>query len=306
MGDSNLLAVYAHPVHTTVNGKLFEIVHPFLDHLPIFGLTMAVQAAGRPPADRRHRPDDPPGADRLSIVALCLAFLLGRRGLGAGPAILGTLLLATAPSPRGARAAPGGGRDAARASAPRRATAGPYRWRSPPRGCCRRSRPAGVLRHRADGQGLRGGSGGGDRHGVALRGAVAPRGRGPGGRAPRDGGFLRLRRLLRLGPLPAGHRRLGGPAFGVLGVYQFISAPAGPSGANQQLRDGWWLLGWLALVLVTAFRGERRIDLVAWPILGYAVVIMLLAEHNRRLRLVPASRCTPWSTCWQAGWRGGR
>ena len=277
-GWSNLL-VYAHPVHTTVNGKPFEIVHPFLDHPPIFGLIVggAAWLQGARQLTDVTAPMIRPVPIVFSIVALCLAFLLGRRGLGAGPAILGTLLLATAPAAvlvqrqveaetllaplllGGLLLVPTGGDRPPRAAAAAGLLA-----------CCAIAPMVKVS-------------------GVAVAAVIATvllsAGRWRLAGAALAAGLLGTAAFFAYGAFYDWDLFLrviaGSEAqrYGVLGVYQFISAPAGPSGANQQLRDGWWLLGWLALVLVTAFRGERRIDLVAWPILGYAVVIMLLAEH---------------------------
>jgi 4-amino-4-deoxy-L-arabinose transferase-like glycosyltransferase len=64
---------------------------------------------------------------------------------------------------------------------------------------------------------------------------------------------------------------------GLLSGYTFITAPAGFADV-EPLRDGWWLLGWLSLGLLFRDRDRPRRDLfLAFPIVAYAVVIMLIA-----------------------------
>lgn len=277
-GWSNL-RVYANPVHTTVNGKPFEVVHPFLDHPPIFGLLVGGAAwlqGARQLTDVTAQMIRPVPI-LASIVALCLAYLLGRRVLGAGPAILGTLLLATAPAAVLVQRQV----EAEALLAPLLLGAlllVPVTRDHPPR----RARLAGLLACCALAPMVK-------VSGVAVAGVTAAvllsAGRWRLAGAALTAGLVGTAAFFAYGALFDWNlflRVIAGleaNRYGVLGVYQFISAPAGPAGANQQLRDGWWLLGWLALVLVTAFSGDRRMDLIGWPILGYAVVIMLLAEH---------------------------
>ena len=72
----------------------------------------------------------------------------------------------------------------------------------------------------------------------------------------------------------------------VLTVFNFIAAPVG---VNRPLHDGWWLLGWLGLLLL-AVVGERRVGVLAvvserprhgwflvWPAAAYTLVILILA-----------------------------
>jgi hypothetical protein len=64
----------------------------------------------------------------------------------------------------------------------------------------------------------------------------------------------------------------------LLSGYEFISSPAGFSD-SAQLHDGWWLLGWLALVVVASARRGRRADvLLAWPLAAFAITVMLVAD----------------------------
>lgn len=64
---------------------------------------------------------------------------------------------------------------------------------------------------------------------------------------------------------------------GVMGAFEFIAAPAG---INGRLRDGWWLLGWLAIGALAAGRPSPRQWLLAWPVLVYALAILALADEH--------------------------
>jgi 4-amino-4-deoxy-L-arabinose transferase-like glycosyltransferase len=67
---------------------------------------------------------------------------------------------------------------------------------------------------------------------------------------------------------------------GLLSGYEYIVSPAGFSD-SVRLHDGWWLLGWLALVLIAFVRRARRADLLlAWPIAAYALAVMLISDMN--------------------------
>jgi hypothetical protein len=62
---------------------------------------------------------------------------------------------------------------------------------------------------------------------------------------------------------------------GVMPAFDFIAAAAG---VNRRLRDGWWLLGWIGVGLWLA-RGRRspRELMLAWPVVAYALAMMVLA-----------------------------
>jgi hypothetical protein len=73
----------------------------------------------------------------------------------------------------------------------------------------------------------------------------------------------------------AGNRR------GVLAAFTFI---ASPSGVNRDLRDGWWLLGWIGLGLLAAGARRRRELFLVWPAAAYLLTMTVLigdwqAEH---------------------------
>lgn len=65
--------------------------------------------------------------------------------------------------------------------------------------------------------------------------------------------------------------------IGVMSAYDFLTAPAG---LNRRLRDGWWLLGWIGLGLLAARRLGRRELFLVWPAAAYAMVMLVLAGEK--------------------------
>jgi len=65
--------------------------------------------------------------------------------------------------------------------------------------------------------------------------------------------------------------------IGVMAAYDFIASPAG---INRRLRDGWWLLGWIGLGVLAARRGGRRELLLVWPAAAYALTMLVLAGEK--------------------------
>jgi 4-amino-4-deoxy-L-arabinose transferase-like glycosyltransferase len=65
--------------------------------------------------------------------------------------------------------------------------------------------------------------------------------------------------------------------IGVMSAYDFLTAPAG---LNRRLRDGWWLLGWIGLGLLAARRLGRRELFLVWPAAAYAMVMLALAGEK--------------------------
>jgi hypothetical protein len=64
---------------------------------------------------------------------------------------------------------------------------------------------------------------------------------------------------------------------GVMSAFDFITAP---SGLNRRMRDGWWLLGWIGLGLLAARRLGRRDLFLVWPPAAYAVTMLVLAGEK--------------------------
>lgn len=65
--------------------------------------------------------------------------------------------------------------------------------------------------------------------------------------------------------------------IGVMAAYDFVTAPAG---MNRRLRDGWWLLGWIGLGLLAAGRLGRRELFLVWPVAAYAMTMLVLAGEK--------------------------
>jgi 4-amino-4-deoxy-L-arabinose transferase-like glycosyltransferase len=68
-----------------------------------------------------------------------------------------------------------------------------------------------------------------------------------------------------------------GNRIGVMSAFDFITASAG---LNRRLRDGWWLLGWIGLGLLAARRLGRRELFLVWPAAAYAATILVLAGEK--------------------------
>lgn len=60
----------------------------------------------------------------------------------------------------------------------------------------------------------------------------------------------------------------------LLTIFNFIAAP---TGVNRSLHDGWWLLGWIGLVVLAVVGGRRGGWFLVWPAVAYALVILVLA-----------------------------
>jgi len=69
----------------------------------------------------------------------------------------------------------------------------------------------------------------------------------------------------------------GGRRAGVMGAFEFITAPAG---VNARLRDGWWLLGWIGAGSLLLGRSTPRKWLLAWPAIAYLAGILVLADER--------------------------
>jgi Dolichyl-phosphate-mannose-protein mannosyltransferase len=68
-----------------------------------------------------------------------------------------------------------------------------------------------------------------------------------------------------------------GNRIGVMSAFDFVTAPAG---LNRRLRDGWWLLGWIGLGLLAARRLGRRDLFLVWPAAAYAATMLVLAGEK--------------------------
>lgn len=272
------LPAYAHPVILQANATSYPIVHPYLDHPPLFSLLIGLwawAAGARQLTDVNAGMIRPP-AILLSVLAIGLAYGLGRRLLGRRPALAGVALLATAP---GAVLL---GREVESEAL------------------------LGVLLLAAllctlrvlDGEG-----GAGTLAGLGLCCLLAPLVKVPGlavggiaaavlaGRGHRPAAALAavaavagLGGYALYGELFDGRLFLavvadqGARRHGVMSAWEFVAAPAG---VNRHLRDGWWLLGWLGIGGLLARGARARTQmLLAWPVLAFSAALLVLADER--------------------------
>lgn len=260
-------------------GTHYNLVHHYLEHPPLFSLLMGawVVALGDRSLDQTVAAQVRIPAILLSTACVLLAYLLGRRLLGRRPALVGAALLASTP------AAILFGRQAEtealmaflllaallltlRISAG--AAAGP--WTVAALCACCLAAPLAKL------------------SGVALPGVCAVillvDGRWRLALAAVGSGVASLLLFVAYGAVIDWHSFLIGleaqnaNRTGVLAAVEFVIAPAG---MNRELRDGWWVLGWIG-VGALCFTGSRRRQLyLAWPAAAYALTMMVMVGERQ-------------------------
>jgi hypothetical protein len=245
------------------------LAHPYLDAPPLFAWIAGAAAwldGDRTLTDTIHDPGPRLVGIALAVVAAALAFALGRRVLGLAPALVGLFLFAVSPAPVVL------GRLLAAeqllavlllasllAVYQLRRVPGDRRWQAVLVACC-------LLAPLAKAPGLA----------VGASAAI----------------LLASRRQFRLAGWAAGAAvagqllvlaysatqdwhaytevtRLRGMQLSAFTGYRFIAASFGFD--NQQMFDGWWLLGWLGLAELL---GRRRGD---WDLLTVPAVVYLVA-----------------------------
>jgi 4-amino-4-deoxy-L-arabinose transferase-like glycosyltransferase len=285
------------------------LVHPYIDAPPLFTWLVGAVAwldGDRSLADVLHDPGPRLLGIALSIVALVLAYLLGRLVLGVLPAVIGLWLMATSPIPvvldRLVAA------EQLLAVLLLAALLAVFHLRREP----------------------------GNRHWLGLLLAcclVAPGVKTPGLVVGVSAMLLfGARRQFRLALLAGGAALLGEVAvlaytasldwhsyagevrirarqLSGLTAYRFITNTTGFDG--QQAFDGWWLLGWLGLAEVI---GRRRgdWDLLTVPAIVYLLLMLgLAAEYSSgygwyRITLIPivylAAGRFLWLAAWELSW----
>jgi 4-amino-4-deoxy-L-arabinose transferase-like glycosyltransferase len=256
------------------NGTNYPMVHHWMDHPPLFSYLMGgwVMLLG----DRRLS-DVKAWQVRIlpilfAVVSVLLAYLLARRFVGRGPALIGAGLLATAPGAvlLSRQAEPEALQAVLLLAAllltlrVAEARAGP--WTVAALLLCAVAAPLAKV------------------SGVAVAGicgviliaegrlrlAAATLGAGAAGLAlfAVYGAVVDWQLFVRILAMQAGNR------LGVMSAFDFITAQ---TGVNRTLRDGWWILGWLALGLLALGRLKRRELYLVWPAAAYAVVMLLMA-----------------------------
>jgi 4-amino-4-deoxy-L-arabinose transferase-like glycosyltransferase len=275
------LRAYPHvfPIPEPDNGKPLPGVHPWLDHPPLFALLIGGYALL---AGETKFSDVSVAVIRLPVIALSLVtlligYLLGRRVLGEWPALIAAALFAVTP------AAVLSSREVES-----EALLAPMLMASL------------LILHRL----LREEAAPWEPWVLLLMCALAPLIKVPGAcLAVIVAVVLAVHGRWRLAGLSVALSCLGLLAYAVYGIvidwqrfaavialqasrhstllsgYQFITAPAFTD--RIRLRDGWWLLGWMALAAVASMQRHRRADLlIAWPVVAFTGAVMLLADPS--------------------------
>ena len=287
----------------TINEATYPIVHPWLDHPPLFSVLIGAEAwllGARDLADVTPEMIRPV-AITLSSLSIVLLYALGRRVLPWQAALVGAALLATAP----VAVLFGRAVESENLLAPLLLM-------------------SLLLTHRLlTGEGRRPAIAG-----LALFCVAASMTKVPGvtvGIA--CGGVLLVGGRWRLAALAVGAGVLGlllyagygalldwhtftavlsaqeARRHGVMGAYEFIVAPAG-IGTNA--RDGWWVVGWIGMgaLLVSRSRGAR---LLPWAALLFVAAILLFADERLvsrfgwyRIAIYPLVYAAAAYVCWGA------
>jgi 4-amino-4-deoxy-L-arabinose transferase-like glycosyltransferase len=292
-----------HPTYLGLNGTVYPIVHPYLDHPPLFSLLVGGEAwlLGARDLQDVTATMIRPVAVGLSTLSTYLAYVLGRRVLPRGAALAGAALLATAP----VAVLFGRQVESENLLAPLLLM-------------------ALILSHRLlSGEGSRWAIAG-----LVLCCIAASLTKVPGIAVGAACGLLLfLNGRWRLGLL-AGSAAIaglvlyaaygalidwqvfmavinaqGGRREGVMGAYEFIVAPAG---IGRRIRDGWWVLGWLGLGALLMTR-RRPPWLLAGASLVFATAIMVLASQSLvarygwyRIAVYPLVYVAAGYVCWEA------
>jgi 4-amino-4-deoxy-L-arabinose transferase-like glycosyltransferase len=292
-----------HPTYLALNGTTYPMVHPYLDHPPLFSLLIGGEAwllGARNFADVTATMIRPV-AVVLSTLSTYLAYVLGRRVLPRGAALVGVAILATAP----VAVLFGRQVESENLLAPLLLL-------------------ALILVHRLlSGEGSRWAMAGlvvccvaasltkvpGIAVGVACALLLALNGRWRLGLVAVAAGIAGLLLYAAYGALVdwqvflAVLKAQSGRREGVMGAYEFIVAPAG---IGKRIRDGWWVLGWLGLGALLIGR-RRPPALLAGAALVFTATIMVLASESLvirygwyRIAVYPLVYVAAGYVCWQA------
>jgi uncharacterized membrane protein len=269
---------YGRPDELSAYGTTFPIVHHWLDHPPLFSLIVGgwIWLLGV-----RDMVDVSPLQVRVlpvlfSTVTIPLAQVLGRPLLGRRAALLGALLLATAPGAvlLGRNTEPESLQAVlllvALLLTMRAVRAGVGPWSVAALLACCLAAPLLKV------------------SGLAIGGTCAVI-LAAGGRWRLAAWVAGVTVLALVGYVVYGAlvdwqlftRVIAGQAtnrIGVMAGFDFITSP---SGINRRLRDGWWLLGWIGFGLMLA-RGRRWRELfLVWPAAAYVVTMVVLAGERQ-------------------------
>jgi 4-amino-4-deoxy-L-arabinose transferase-like glycosyltransferase len=285
-------------------GTTFPIIHPYLDHPPLFNLLVggwAWLSGARDLTDVTIQMIRPV-AIVLGLLSLLLLYVLGRRVIGRETALVATILLATAPvavmfsrqveseallTPLLLvalilchRVLTGEGRTWTVAGLALVCTAASL------------TKVPGVA------------------VGIGAAAVLVSAGRWWPGVLAGAGGIAGLLLYAAYGALIDWHQFLlvlqdqEGRRHGVMAAYEYIAAPAG---LGRGIRDGWWILGWVGLGAILAARARSQARLLVWPALVFALAIMLLADQRLvvrfgwyRIPVYPVAYCGAGYLAWLA------
>lgn len=276
-GDAYTWSYYpAYPEVTSFSafGATYPMVHHWLDHPPLFSLVMGLWVWLLGDRNLQDVTADQIRAVPvfLSVVAMVLAYWLGREILGRLPALAGTALLATAP----------GAVLLSRQAEPESLQAvlllasllaclvlirgGGGRWATATILVCSLAAP--LLKVSGVAVGVICGvvlfsSGRWRPAALALAAAIA--------------GvllFVAYGWLVDWSVFVRTWRIQTGNRISVMSAYDFITWS---SGANRRLQDPWWILGWIGVGTIMASRRGLRELLLAWPVAAYAAAVLIMA-----------------------------
>jgi 4-amino-4-deoxy-L-arabinose transferase-like glycosyltransferase len=299
----SFLPHYAVVTQFVSNGITFPLVHPFLDHPPLFSLLVGAEAwlfGARDLGDVTTAMTRPL-AITLGALSVPLMYALARRVLPAGAAVIGTVLFATAP----VAVLLGRVAESEALLSPllllalllvTRVLSGEAgRWTMAAIATCCAAATLTKVPGLATGLACAAVLAAGGRSRLALYplgGAVAGLALYVG-----YGWLIDWKQFLAVISDQAARRE------GVLGAYEFVASPAGIGGT---LRDGWWLLGWAGLAAV-GLRYRQGLRLLLWPVLTVALVIMLLGGESLvarygwyRIYIYPIVYLGAGYACWEA------
>jgi hypothetical protein len=286
-----------------VNGATYPIVHPWLDHPPLFSLLVGAEAwllGARDLADVTPEMIRPV-AIALSTLSIVLLYALGRRVLPWPAALVGAALLATAP----VAVLFGRAVESENLLAPILLL-------------------SLLVTHRLlTGEGRRPAIAGlvllcvaasltkvpGITVGVACGVVLLVGGRWRLAALAVAAGVVGLLLYAGYGALLDWHTFTAvlsaqeARRHGVMGAYEFIVAPAA---IGSSARDGWWILGWIGMGALLAGR-SRGARLLPWAALVFATAILLFGDERLVLRfgwyriaVYPLVYAAAAYVCWEA------
>lgn len=271
------LPSYTGVTNLVANGYTYPIVHPWLDHPPLFSLVVGGYAWLM---GARELTDVTPGMIRpvavvLSTLTIVLLYVLGRRLIGQVPAMIGAFILASAPV-----AVLLGREVESEALLTPLLLLAMLLVHQVLAGDRRRWTVAALVLvcaaatlTKVPGLAV----------GVIAATVLLASGRWRPAILAAAGGIAGLGIYAAYGALIDWHQFLlvlhdqEIRRHGVMAAYEFIAAP---SGIGHSIRDGWWVLGWIGIGALMAGRTVPTRRLVAWGAVIFSTAILVLADER--------------------------